>query len=321
LFWISAFRQRTLTQLYGDQKEDNEIAVPETNDEPSNTRESFEDNAPWGYDDDVKLLVEDEGQRNEGEEQEDDQDTVYVKEREVVDKVNRFKHRKEGHDFISLAPGPSRPIWDSVLDVVDVPVDCNASKPGMHISSCTWDRLFSTAEDMTDQGLDDLLHLFQDDGKRSVNSTEEDERISLSMLSQGAQIVAEDIVSTIMSKKESLEKLQRSCPVWKENISFALQQKDPQVLQEALRNVRESRNRMEIMKEKILDAWESQNAALEVFEAALCASAKRLKSPSETTPQREAVEFICSQESVCELEMFPGLAVDQRIGDEPGIYG
>eukprot|EP00536_Pseudo-nitzschia_multiseries_P016185 jgi/Psemu1/312877/fgenesh1_kg.1042_\ len=72
--------------------------------------------------------------------------------------------------------------------------------------------------------------------------------------------------------------LERSCPNWKENIYFALSQKDPVDITQALESVRESKMHIQAQKKRILDAWESKNAALELFETALKRSADRLKS-------------------------------------------
>jgi hypothetical protein len=78
-----------------------------------------------------------------------------------------------------------------------------------------------------------------------------------------------------------------ACPKWKENVAFALKQEDSQAIDQALVNVRHSRLRMLEMKKEILTAWERQNSALEVFESALEASARRLTLKNDGTEEEE----------------------------------
>jgi hypothetical protein len=145
------------------------------------------------------------------------------------------------------------------------------------LSITKWDDLFAGKENMADGGrLDDLLDLLGGDDDSSQHQAEDDsQRIDMSMLSQGGRVVAEEIYSRAMTKKELLDV---ACPSWKENVAFTLRQKDPDAILNALDNVRESRYRMERTKQLILEAWERQNAALELFEATLVASANRLHS-------------------------------------------
>ena len=135
-----------------------------------------------------------------------------------------------------------------------------------------WDRLFAEQEA---EGLDNLLDLFggEEQGNHAVSTDtpeDNDDQVAISMLPQDAQAVTKDIIASAQSKSGSLNK---ACPNWRENICFAMKQDDPLAIEEALANVRRSRQRMLNLKQEILMAWERQNAGLEFFETALQASA------------------------------------------------
>ena len=124
--------------------------------------------------------------------------------------------------------------------------------------------------------MDNLLDLFADEDQEADLSTTNHpginiDNVSMSMLTKDARAIARGIIGEAESKKGLLD---RACPNWKENVSFALKQTDPRAIDQALENVRLSRQRMIRQKQEILSAWERQNAALEVFETALQASAE-----------------------------------------------
>ena len=110
------------------------------------------------------------------------------------------------------------------------------------------------------------------DGKATDS---EDGRINLSLLSQEAQEAVQDIWSSVGKDHERVIRLQKSAPNWKENIAFSFHQKNPVMIDEALDNIRKKRRRMEEMKQLLLDAWEREDTALEVFENALEKSSAR----------------------------------------------
>merc|ERR1712238_401253 len=118
--------------------------------------------------------------------------------------------------------------------------------------------------------------------------------VEMSLLSQDAQAIARQMISSFSSASEAA--LQRSCPNWKENIHFALLQKDPNEINEALENVRRSKMRMRVAKQKLLVAWESKNVTLEVFESALIKSAARLNSDSSTSGHEDDAEILMQVE-------------------------
>ncbi len=78
--------------------------------------------------------------------------------------------------------------------------------------------------------------------------------------------------------RKKLALLEEACPHWKENVCFALHQKDPKDVREALRNVQERREQV-LHIQRTLD---KQHAVLEVYELALTESLGRLKDDHDT---------------------------------------
>jgi hypothetical protein len=227
-----------------------------------------------------------ENTEKEGVEQdENDVVSVYVKERECEDIVSRV-HRNATRKSDDCHPTDgSFSLWDAIAPMTqDGEVKTrNETGPKNERRICQWDDLFTLeAEDVNDEDFNDLLNLFDDheddDNEAHTKKSCElaiNEEVSSLVLSQEAQAVAENIISSVGSKKDLLD---RSCPNWKENILFALRQDDPEMIEQALENVQKSRQRMLEMRPTFLVAWERQNAALEIFETALEASASRMKA-------------------------------------------
>ena len=242
----------------------------------------------------------------------------YVPERECDDRIHRLAWNNGARDntnIINEETGTtSGSIFETILQMTqedqDIVDDDNTKEEK---SLPLWDDLFESKNGRnseaskvdTEVGLDDLLGLFEDgatDSSKdscSVQSSSQDEkpRIDMSLLSQGAQVVANEMVSSFSSREKTPATLEHSCPNWKENIYFALLQKDPNDIQEALVNVRQSRIRMQAQRKIILDAWEGKNVALEVFESALKKSAARLNSDDSSTSQQNGDAGFMTQDN------------------------
>ena len=216
--------------------------------------------------------------------------TEYVPEREYQEKVHRFEWNNSAREASDPKAGNgSGSIFDMVFPLTQDPRnDDDAIVTNETSSIPLWDDLFESSKKAREKasaedgkaGLDDLLCLF-DDQTTDSNELEDDksatkssDRIDPSILSQGAQQIAQKVISSAPLQ----DSLEGSYPNWKENIYFALKQKDPSELEQALENVQESRLRLQKEKEEMLKAWESKNAALEVFEKALQASFHRSNS-------------------------------------------
>mmetsp|Transcript_21972 Transcript_21972/g.38690 ORF Transcript_21972/g.38690 Transcript_21972/m.38690 type:complete len:375 (+) Transcript_21972:2-1126(+) len=226
-----------------------------------------------------------------GQDDVDDQQFEYIPEREYNDKVTRI-HRNIEEVGNNVQTENEFSLWDSMVQMTQY----SGRETTTVSTGSNWDKIFADKlVSDEEEGLEDLLHLFQVNVSGLTQSNEENNcesnedsgcESSIPMLSQRAQAVAQDIVSNASARKDMLDV---ACPNWKENIAFALRQQDSSQIQEALRNVRESRNRMENTKKAILGAWERQDVALELFETALLASANRLKSEN-PRPMDEAEE-------------------------------
>ena len=229
--------------------------------------------------------------------------TEYVPERDCSNRIHRLEWdngaSNDENEGMGATPGS---IFDTIL-VMTQDQRCETNnKKRMEDNSRSiplWDDLFESSHNRDletvandDAGLDDLLGLFRDEetyaakdiSRNVVSSAEGESRANPSLLSQGAQAVAEEVLSTYSSQeKKSIEMLELSCPNWKENVYFALMQKSSEDILDALKNVRESRVRMQAQRKRILDAWESKNAALQLFETALKRSAARLKQDDKSS--------------------------------------
>jgi hypothetical protein len=91
------------------------------------------------------------------------------------------------------------------------------------------------------------------------------------MLLQGAQDVVQEMWSDIETDDAKRERLEKAAPEWKdsEHIVFSFHEKDPTTIEEALSNIKLKRVRLDAMKKLLLDAWESEDTALHVFQEAL----------------------------------------------------
>ena len=215
------------------------------------------------------------------DEDDDDMPAEYVPERNFEEKINRFEWNNGAGDTADregdIAPGS---IFDAVLPFTQVDKENDVPKNGTSVP--LWDDLFDSKKQKRKQtdtddpmvGLDDLLYLFSD-GKED-NEGDGDDRIDPTLLSQGAQAMANEVISSVSSQT-----LSASYPNWKENIYFAMMQKDPNELSQALENVQESKRRLQAEKEEMLRAWECKHTALQVFEKALKTSFDRSKTSME----------------------------------------
>jgi len=139
--------------------------------------------------------------------------------------------------------------------------------------SCPWDDLFRT-DTFEGSGIDQLVGLFGKDdsvegeGDKESPSPRVDE-VHLSDLSQSGHIEAVQIIESLEREARKVEMLRASCPNWKENIAFSMKQKDEDAVTSALEHVRKKRRQMAEFKRRIMDAWEQQDVALDVFENSL----------------------------------------------------
>jgi len=224
----------------------------------------------------------------------------YVPERESEDRIHRLEWNNGARNDNGLEePGTTtKSIFDMVLKIHNESNNMNEQKEKL---IPLWDDLFDSVSGKngddksgtdTEGGLNDLLCLFDsatpdpnrnDDDIQSIESSNDERRVDASLLSQGAQGVAADVISSIKSRTQMVATLEHSYPNWKENIYFSLMQKDSSDLKDALDNVQQSRMRLQALKEQMLKALEGRDAALEVFETALKTSLDRATKKSSPT--------------------------------------
>lgn len=141
---------------------------------------------------------------------------------------------------------------------------------------CSWDLLFH--DDDSDNGIEQLVGLFDDTGTESDESSKNsaDGHVHLSALSQTGRAKTTELISSIENDSERVVALERLCPNWRENLSFAMKQNDADEIKAALEKVRLKRAQMLEQKRRIVDAWERQDSVLELFEKGLNSSLGRL---------------------------------------------
>jgi hypothetical protein len=269
--------------------------------------------------DDAGVLEVDTGSTNadasdmhEEEESIDDHVSEFIAEPEPADQIQRigWQHGNRCNKFNDqVLQGTSA--WGALtviaeeeddVHVLSGPADTMCPSAGNKKSfECSWDRLFTEGdtvgddEDDDDNGMDHLLGLFEGtiipsmtqipstSQADTIDAPQQQSRVDTFMLTQGGQSLASNIEKTITSNNEKLSALEMACPNWRENVSYALFQKDEDQVREALDGVRKSKERMEETKKKILEAWQRQQYALEVFETALNASFDRLATRNNNT--------------------------------------
>lgn len=164
---------------------------------------------------------------------------------------------------------------------------------------CAFNRLFAmeSPEKATKEdgalGIDELLGLFsQSSPTKGATSTPKEKRspVDFSALTQRGRGLAETIQDQIISNSDKLSILESTCPQWRENVAFAMKQKDDGDVEVALENVRKSKQRLEKMKESFLGAWQQQQTVLDVYELSLNESLKRLSSSSTSSDETTETE-------------------------------
>jgi hypothetical protein len=277
-------QQVTLTQL-GISKRNNLKDVADQQVEEVNTSTALE----------IYEVNSQKGSEETEENNDEDIQSEYVREEACTDVINRI-NRNGSAESLNRENDAGFSLWDSIIEMTqDVEAGRGEEQSEIAAAGSKWDNLFATKQEVSEEGLDDLLNLFEEENThiaQSQSSLSIFGKTSISMLSQGTRAVAEEIITGV----ENSDLLDRSCPNWKENVTFALYQDDPEDVQRALENVQESRRRMLSMRQKIMDAWECQNAALAVFETALVASAARFTSESFSSVQEEGVGGFLTQD-------------------------
>lgn len=136
-------------------------------------------------------------------------------------------------------------------------------------------------EDEVEEGIDALLELFDISPEKRPDPTnrsqdDDDECIIMSQLSQAGVKAVEGITEEIVSDGTKRSAIERTCPQWKENIEYSFRHTDSDSLEKALIQVKKEKQRLEAVKERILQAFLDRSSTLEVYEKAIEGSLQRL---------------------------------------------
>jgi len=213
-----------------------------------------------------------------------------IEQHNMADHVHRLKWNEPTAPSMTQSPLLSRTgrgVWDALKP--STPTSPCKSKPEKYV--CAWDRIF-VEEDLSGEGVEELLHLFEKGLFESPRarrqefplSLVESQVVDLAMLSQSSQLLAKSIESKVIGNTDMHDAVERGCPNWRENVRYSFYKQNNVDINLALKNVRRSRERMESMKEKILAAWDRQQAVLDLYDVSLTESLKRLEEKENLSP-------------------------------------
>lgn len=138
-----------------------------------------------------------------------------------------------------------------------------------------FDALVSLFDSSID-GSKNATHCYQqndDDDTASVENNMVTSPVQQDLTPRGKQ-VKEEIETSV--KSEKLASIERMCPDWKDNVTLAQAQTNPDVVAKALDNVKRAKADLECMKERILQAFLDRQQTLELYELSLQKSLDRL---------------------------------------------
>jgi hypothetical protein len=297
LFSFTKSVQPTLTQMFGDG--DNAAASGSVDDGAKKT--TIKSSSSSAFAGQLPTIAE-------GADTEQTPDTQELENKQVIDDDDDFLsdnekeeedaivvHRVEWKDGMEHTTSQGVSLWSSLL-------------MGQGHYGAAWDRLFDEPSQQENVDMNELLGMLdgldqsqrsdkseapvENDGDENATSSLESPTL-LSMLSQGGRVLAEDLIQSVADDSDRLQAIQAACPDWRENVIFALHQKDFENVGEAMARVQEQRSKLQRAKEMILKAAEQHDAALQVFEQALAQSFHR-RQP--TDQQQQSLEgFMPSQ--------------------------
>ena len=134
--------------------------------------------------------------------------------------------------------------------------------------------------DDSETGIDDLLGLFQGGPTSVPSSTPSPEKAKpppeiQSQLTQRGQDAFEELSEGIMADPARRQAIEAICPNWRDNIQYPLLHKKSDDLVEALANVRDSRRKLQVARERILTELKQREEAMDLFEEAISSSMNR----------------------------------------------
>ena len=190
---------------------------------------------------------------------------------------SRIKWRKESESDKENLGVELGTMWNAVMSA-----GIQKTKRDRGNYQCAFNEMFSgwIPDDGAGVGLDHLFGLFGNPSQTTPKSTpvtsKSSPRVELSVLTQRGKNLAEEIHAEVASNASRLLDLEEGCPEWRENVAYAMQQTDAGDLRDALSNVKQSRAKLEMMKNCFMKAWHQQQRVLNLYELSLSKSLGRL---------------------------------------------
>jgi hypothetical protein len=217
--------------------------------------------------------------------------------------------RSDSYALDSRMPGT---FWDTILNAGAQQVKQEGST-----FYCAFNRLFEDLQDeVSRDGMDHLLGLFGSSSPSETSnlvittpeSSKHSPPLGMSVLTQRGKSLAEEIHAEVASNASHLEDIKEVCPQWKENIVYAMHQKDPDDIRAALGNIQQSRARLETIKDSFMKAWHQQQKVLSLYEHAMNKSLGRIQARS--SPLSSSEDIVVSQAAI-------GPAQESKTGCSP----
>lgn len=102
-----------------------------------------------------------------------------------------------------------------------------------------------------------------------------------SQLTQRGRAAAEELRDSVLADPPRREAIEAACPGWRESVRFPFLHTKGTGVRSALERVRERRRRLDVARRRLLDRLYQQESALELFEATLERSLRRLEGGEE----------------------------------------
>ena len=151
-----------------------------------------------------------------------------------------------------------------------------------------FDKLFDeqVVSDESD-GVEQLLELMMPSPKKKAPSTANCDESPSNLSSRGKRLM-EEVTENTLADTTNLHAIEELCPQWKENVVFAMAQRESTDITDAMRNVQEEKHRLIDLREKFLQAIEKRVTTLDFYEKTLEVSASRMGGSGSGTAVSES---------------------------------
>ena len=123
--------------------------------------------------------------------------------------------------------------------------------------------------------------------KKKAPSTANCDESPSNLSSRGKRLMQE-VTENTLADTTNLHAIEELCPQWKENVVFAMAQRESTDITDAMRNVQEEKHRLIDLREKFLQAIEKRVTTLDFYEKTLEVSASRMGGSGSGTAVSES---------------------------------